>query len=477
MNGIAKYRRKIMWMQTFVIASLFLMAVVCIGLSVFCINLAEDYHNSKFLVVAIVPLLYCIGSLFLFFTHRAPQPKGMVVDKSDAPQLFDYMEEIGKRMNCPIQIESVLLTTGSSIYVYQQPSLRNFIKPQNPTLVVGVPLMSLMSKEEFGAVIAHEMAHLSQPLTFYKAYLAKISNVSSSIGSVGNGLPMEAGLSIYTLPTKLIGKLFSLLYACFFKVNAAEHEDLERRMELEADATASEEFGHGHLLRGLIKSCLLKRRHDVCRQFLIPVIVSQGKSADYRTLFLTSDVFFQRFDGYSISNDGYLDIFDEPLFLKALDCESPLVIERINRLASNAGHNDDVYSGSNNLLPMEVKNRINKTITRRYFTVASPLMDESELNELLTSLSFGVFYETKTLPDLEDAIKEIQEDVCSPEATNATVFMPSYASPSSNIVPTPVVTSPSDMIFASDESCCPVCGKEIDESVKVCPHCKERIAE
>lgn len=466
-----------MWMQTFVVASLFLMAIVCIVLSIFCINLAEDYQNSKFLVVAIVPFLYCIGSLFIFFTHKTPQPKGSVVDKSVVPQLFDYMAEVGKRMNSPFQIDSVLLTTGNSIYVYQQPSLMNFLKPQKPTLVVGVPLMSLMSKEEFGAVLAHEFAHLSQPLTFYKAYLAKISNATASIGSVGKGMSWGAGLSIYTFPTKLIGKLFSLLYDNFFNANAAEHEDLERRMELEADAVASKEFGQGHLLRGLIKSCLLKRRHDICRNFLIPVIASQGKNADYQTLFLASDCFFQRFDGYSISNDGYLDIFDETLFLKALDCESPLIIERINHLASTANQKEDVYRGSNNLLPLKVKNRFNETITRRYFIETIPSMDDSEIKELLTSISLGAFHEAQTLSDLEDAIREIQEEVCSPEAINVPVIMPSYASPSCNIVPMPVVASPSDAIFTSDESHCPVCGKEIDGSVKVCPHCKEIIAE
>lgn len=467
-----------MWMQTFVVASLFLMAIVCIGLSILCINLAEDYHSSKFLVVAIVPLLYCIGSLFIFFTHQSPKPKGLVVDKSNAPQLFDYMVEIGKRMNCPIQIESVLLTTGSSIYVYQQPSLRNFLKPQNPTLVVGVPMMNLMSKEEFGAVLAHEFAHLSQPLTFYKAYLAKISNVTSSIGYIGSeALSAGLAMSFYFWPTKLIGKLFSLLYASFFNSNAAEHEDLERRMELEADAVAAKEFGQGHLLRGLIKSCLLKRRHDICRNFLIPVIASQGKNADYQTLFLASDGFFQRFDGYSISDDGYLDIFDEFLFLKALDCESPLIIERINHLASIANQKEDVYSGANNLLPLKVKNKFNETITRKYFTEAAPSMDDSEIKEILASISMGAFHEAQTLSDLEDAIREIQEEVCSPEATNVPVIMPSYASPSCNIVPMPVVASPSDTIFTSDESHCPVCGKEIVGSVKVCPYCKEIIAE
>ncbi|MCM1139157.1 MAG: M48 family metallopeptidase [Muribaculum sp.] len=476
MNSLAKYRRKIMWMQTFVVASLFLMAIVCIGLSIFCINLAEDYRNSKFLVVAIVPLLYCIGSLFIFFTHKTPQPKGLVVDKSVAPLLLDYIAEVGKRMNSPFQINSVLLTTGNSIYVYQQPSLMNFLKPQKPTLVVGVPLMNSMSKEEFGAVLAHEFAHLSQPLTFYKAYLAKISNATVSIGFVGKGMAWGAGLSIYTFPTKLIGKLFSLLYDNFFNANAVEHEELERRMEFEADAIAAKEFGHGYLLRGLVKSCLLKRRHEVCRHFLIPIISSQGKSVDYQTLFLASDAFFQKFDGYSISKDGYLDIIDEELFLKSLDCESQLIIERINRIASLTGLNEDIYGGSNNILPLKVISRINDIITLRYFNDNTPSIKADEIDALLTSLSIGVFGEAQTLSDVEAIIQEIQKEV-SMEEVIVPVVMPTYASPSCDIVPTPVVASPSDVIFTTDEKHCPVCGKEIDEFVKVCPFCKEVIAE
>lgn len=473
MKDIAKYKRKIMWMQTFVIASLFLMAIICVCLSIFCLGLAENYHYSKFLIVALIPILYCIGSLFIFFTHKAPQPKGMVVDKSIAPQLFDYMAEVVKRINCPIQLDSVLLTTGSSIYVYQQPSLRNFLKPQKPTLVVGVPLMCLMSKEELGAVLAHEFAHLAQPMTFYKAYLAKISNVSVTIGSIGN---MGVFMSIYSWPTRLIGKLFSLLYTNFFNVNATEYEELERRMEFEADTIAAKEFGYGYLLRGLVKSCLLKRRHEVCRHFLIPIISSQRNSVDYQTLFLASDTFFEKFDGYSISKDGYLDIIDEELLLRTLDFESQLIIERVNRLASHSRQNEDVYSGSNNLLPLKVISQINDIITLRYFKDSSPSMNAEGIDVLLTSLSLGVFGEAQTLSDVEAIIQEIQEEV-SMEEVIAPVVMPTYASPSCDIVPTPVVASPSDVIFTSDETHCPVCGKEIDESVKVCPFCKEVIAE
>ena len=473
MKDIPKYRRKIMWMQTFVMASLFLMAITCVCLSIFCLGLAENYHYSKFLIVALIPILYCIGSLFIFFTHKAPQPKGMVVDKSIAPQLFYYMAEVGKRINYPVQLDSVLLTTGSSIYVYQQPSLRNFLKPRKPTLVVGVPLMRLMSKEEFGAVLAHEFAHLAQPMTFYKAYLAKISNVSVTIGSIGN---MGFFMSIYSWPTRLIGKFFSLLYTDFFNANATEYDELERRMEFEADAIAAKEFGHGYLLSGLVKSCLLKRRHEVCRHFLIPIISSQGKSVDYQTLFLASDTFFQKFDGYSISKDGYLDIIDEELFLKSLDCESQLIIERINRLASLTGLNEAIYGGSNNILPLKVISRINDIITLRYFNDNTSSMKAEGIEDLLTSLSLGVFGEAQTLSDVEAIIQEIQKEV-SIEKVIAPVVMPTYASPSCDIVPTPVVASPSDVIFTTDETHCPVCGKEIDESVKVCPYCKEVIAE
>lgn len=463
-----------MWMQTFVVASLFLMAIICISLSVFCIYLAENYRHSALFIAALIPILYCVGSVFLFFTHTAPQPKGMLVDKSEAPQLFDYMAEVSKRTNCPILLDSVLLTTGSSIYVYHQPSLRNFLKPRKPTLVVGVPLMSMMSKEEFGAVLAHEFAHLSQPLTFYKAYLAKISNVSASISNMSN----RAGLfmSIYSWPTKIIGKLFSLLYTNFFDNNASEYVGLEWRMEFEADEVASKEFGRGHLLKGLIKSCLLKKRNDICRNFLIPVISSQGKSVDYTPLFLTSDVFFQKFDGFSISKDGSLDIIDEQLLRKSLNCESQLINERINHLAYLLGRSEYIYNGSNALLPLKIASRINEAITRKYFKEGSPSMNAEEIEALFASLSLGVFKEAHTISDVNTIIKEIQEEASKAKAIEP-VVMPSYASPSCVIMPTPIAASPSDMVFTTDDSHCPVCGKEIDAAVKVCPFCKEIIAE
>jgi hypothetical protein len=219
----------------------------------------------------------------------------------------------------------------------------------------------------------------------------------------------------------------------------------------------------------------LKKRHNFCRQFLIPVILSQGKRADYRSLFLAGDSFFQKFDGYSIIK-GY--VIDESLFMKAIEFESPLIIERVNHLASITKRNDDIYNGQNYLLPSEVKNRINEIINNKYFKGSSHSMNDGEIIELLSSLSSSVFCEAKTIYDVESIVKEIQEEA-RVAYVNTPVVMPTYASPSPscNTISTPYVASPTDMIFTSDENLCPVCGKEIGKYVKICPFCKEVIAE
>jgi Zn-dependent protease with chaperone function len=447
--------------------------MLLVYLSILCFHFAKHFHHSIILAFAILPLLYCIGFLYIFFTHTVPHPKGIVADKTLVPQLLDYIAEVRKRINCPIRIDFIVLTTGSTIYVYQPPSLRNFIKPQKPILVVGISMMSLLSKEELGAVIAHEMAHMTQSQTFYKAYLASITNVLASLATAKVGeFSMNSFVSIYSLPTILIGKIFSWLYTRYFNANASEYRDLERRMELDADTMASNEFGSVFLLRGLIKSCLLKKRHDICRQFLIPIILSLGKSADYRSLFFAGDSFFQKFDGYSVSNS---DVIDETLFLKAIECESQLIIERVNHLASIKRWNDDICSCQNDLLPSEVKNRINEIITHKYFKDTSHSMDDGEITELFDSLSLGIFSEAQTLYDVEIIVKEIKKEASM--VVNTPVFAPTYVAPPCNVEPLPVFTSPTDIIYASDESTCPVCGKEIGEYVKICPFCKEVIAE
>jgi hypothetical protein len=317
------------------------------------------------------------------------------------------------------------------------------------------------------------MAHMTQSQTFYKAYLASITNVLASLATAKVGeFSMNSFVSIYSLPTILIGKIFSWLYTRYFNANASEYRDLERRMELDADTMASNEFGSVFLLRGLIKSCLLKKRHDICRQFLIPIILSLGKSADYRSLFFAGDSFFQKFDGYSVSNS---DVIDETLFLKAIECESQLIIERVNHLASIKRWNDDICSCQNDLLPSEVKNRINEIITHKYFKDTSHSMDDGEITELFDSLSLGIFSEAQTLYDVEIIVKEIKKEASM--VVNTPVFAPTYVAPPCNVEPLPVFTSPTDIIYASDESTCPVCGKEIGEYVKICPFCKEVIAE
>lgn len=190
MQTLTKVRRKILLLQAFVVATLVLMVFFAMGLSFFFLNLSESYGNQGFFVASLLPLLYCAVSFYIFFSYTAPKPKGITINKASAPDLIEYIENVIGHCGGNAKFGSIILTTGSSIYVYNEPSLANFLRPKPPTLVIGDSLMRFLSKEEFGAVLAHEIAHLEQPQTYYKAYLAKISNQSAKLAASGNsGFP------------------------------------------------------------------------------------------------------------------------------------------------------------------------------------------------------------------------------------------------------------------------------------------------
>jgi Zn-dependent protease with chaperone function len=90
---------------------------------------------------------------------RLPPPEGVEVTREVAPRLFALVEELTARLDAP-RIHRVLLDGDFNAGVSQVPRLgplgwyRNY-------LVLGLPLMQALSPEQFRAVLAHELGHLS----------------------------------------------------------------------------------------------------------------------------------------------------------------------------------------------------------------------------------------------------------------------------------------------------------------------------
>jgi Zn-dependent protease with chaperone function len=108
--------------------------------------------------------LVVFGGLFLAVLRglrvRLDPPTGRPVTREQAPRLFALLDELRAALDCQ-PFHHVLLVNDLNAAVVQIPRLGIFGWHRN-YLVLGLPLLTSLSPEEFRAVLAHEFAHSSR---------------------------------------------------------------------------------------------------------------------------------------------------------------------------------------------------------------------------------------------------------------------------------------------------------------------------
>lgn len=162
LEGIANTDPKLYEMRTialalagyaYVIFILILLIALCIGMVI----LIKKFHYVAFKLG--IPLVIIIGLILRSLWIKFPPTEGIKLEKADAPVLFQTIEEIARSVSGP-SIHSVYLTSEFNAAIRQVPRLGLFGWFRND-LIVGMPLMQSLSMEQFRAVLAHEMGHLS----------------------------------------------------------------------------------------------------------------------------------------------------------------------------------------------------------------------------------------------------------------------------------------------------------------------------
>jgi len=118
------------------------------------------FGRLNFVVVKVGWLLLTFAALVLrALWVRIPPPEGVPVTRAEAPRLFGLVEELTSRLAAP-RIHRVLLDGDFNAGVSQTPRLGPLGWHRN-YLVIGLPLMQALTPEQFRAVLAHELGHLS----------------------------------------------------------------------------------------------------------------------------------------------------------------------------------------------------------------------------------------------------------------------------------------------------------------------------
>jgi len=134
---------------------LILVALVAI-LAVSIVKFHSGFWGMKGLAI-VGAFLYLV---LMCLRVRVAPPEGIQISARQAPQLFAIIQELRRKLGAP-RFHHVLITFDLNAAILQLPRLGIFGWPRN-YLLVGMPLLKSLSREQFKAVLAHEFGHLAK---------------------------------------------------------------------------------------------------------------------------------------------------------------------------------------------------------------------------------------------------------------------------------------------------------------------------
>jgi Zn-dependent protease with chaperone function len=122
-------------------------------------------------VFVTVPLIRTTVSAIRACFFRIDAPEGLRLTGSESGALYDLVEEIRRAIDAQ-PVDSITITGGfnAAAVVYSSP----WRFRRRRTLVLGLPVLTTLSKTELRAVVAHELAHFSSAYDGYAAWVYRI---------------------------------------------------------------------------------------------------------------------------------------------------------------------------------------------------------------------------------------------------------------------------------------------------------------
>ncbi len=177
----------------------------------------------KALLVMGIPALFLIVGLIRALRVRFDAPEGERLTRADAPKLFDRIEAIRKQLQGPT-VHEVILDGEMNAAIVGKPRL-GILGWHKNYLILGLPLLAALSEEEFDAVIAHELGHLSGNHGKISGWIYRIRKTWAQVAANVD---------------EDVGFVFERFFSWYIPYFNAYSFVLARAHEYEADAAASE---------------------------------------------------------------------------------------------------------------------------------------------------------------------------------------------------------------------------------------------
>jgi Zn-dependent protease with chaperone function len=120
----------------------------------------------------ILALLLFVYAILRALWVRFPPPAGIAVSRSDAPALLALVDELVSAVHTR-PFDQVVVSEDFNAAVSQRPRF-GLLGGYRSSLIVGLPLALALSPEEFRAVLAHEVGHLSRAHGRFGAWIYRV---------------------------------------------------------------------------------------------------------------------------------------------------------------------------------------------------------------------------------------------------------------------------------------------------------------
>lgn len=157
------YRRRVITMAWlgYWLVPVIMAVLLALPVFVFWLIFTGDWPLVKKIIYGVMWGLYALGIVEMaraFFVPHHPV-EGLDVTEEDAPELFTVIEQAREKLNAP-KLDRVVLTDDLNAAAAQVPT-RSFMAKTTNELIIGLPLLEALERDELQAVIAHELGHFS----------------------------------------------------------------------------------------------------------------------------------------------------------------------------------------------------------------------------------------------------------------------------------------------------------------------------
>lgn len=233
---------------------------------------------------AIAGVFAMLRGLAGMVSNRAQLVSGAAVDRSEAPQLWKYVDELARRCGTKSP-DNLLLGMDPTFFVTEAPLRTWTQKLDGRTMYISLGLMRLLSSNELNAVLAHEFGHFVGEDTkfstrFYPVYAGLGHALAELEGGDSDGEGSAA--DIVLLPSQAVLNLF-------YSIFAGAENTIGRDREFKADKFAQEKVGGEYLATALVKVAAFAPAFDHLHP-QIGKVLEEGRYVSNVGLFMATSI-------------------------------------------------------------------------------------------------------------------------------------------------------------------------------------------